>query len=115
MRGAQGTIFVCLALMTPTEPPLCIWDDWSLGRASFLNHSSDYEQSDYGGSVKGSTWPQQHGFPFTMAILTTVTAEYPDFQQQKPILCTQNGPLLREIRQPTTYAVKLYNFCCSLG
>lgn len=42
--------------------------------ASFLDHSSAYEQSGYGGGVEGSTWPpnnmdasQQHGFPFTMA------------------------------------------------
>ena len=154
--------------------------------ASFLDHSSAYEQSGYGGSVEGSTWPQQHGFPFTMefpggsdsksvclqcgrpgfdpwvgkicwrrkwqstpvllpgkshgqrslvgyspwsrkesdtterlhllmASLTTDTAEHPDFQQQKAMLCTQNGPLLREIRQPTAYAVKLYHFCQSLG
>jgi len=57
--------------------------------ASFLDHSSAYEQSGYGGSVEGSTWPQQQGFPFTMVSLTTVTAEHPDFQQQKAMLCTQ--------------------------
>ena len=40
MRGAQSAIFVCLALMTPTEHPLCTWDDWFLGCHQLLSSTT---------------------------------------------------------------------------
>lgn len=120
MRGAQRAIFVCLALMTPTEHPLCTWDDWSLGCHQLLSLTTLVPMNKV---VMVAVLKAPHGLPTTwmppnnmdFLSLWPVTAEYPDCQQQKPMLCTQNGRLLREIRQPTAYAVKLDNFCQSLG
>lgn len=115
---AQRAIFVCLALIAPQSIHYVHGMTWSLGcLASFLDHSSAYEQSGYGGGVEGSMASQQYGclpttwisFHYGQSLLNTQTSS------SRNQCCALKADIAQEIRQPTAYAVKLDNFCQSLG